>query len=363
MKISEYAVSQSSSHIIQQEERREERLSYWKNQQEPTVISGERAGRELNGIQATLSQVSEKVELSGTTVQTRAVSEVEEPVAEDKAVMHDLNIMILKEMIERITGKKIKIIDPSSFSGSGETVMPSSKGEAEDSENDSEVNASEGYGLIYDLHQSHYEYESTSFQASGRVTTNDGREIDISVSLNMSREFYSEQNIHVRAGDALKDPLILNFNGNEAQLTKRNFEFDIDSDGKSDQIAFAGSGSGFLAYDRNGDGIINDGSELFGPQSGNGFEELARFDEDGNNWIDENDSIYQNLRIWQKNGDDTTLLGLGEKGVGAIYLGNIDSPFSLKNTDNQLMGEVKSSSVFLNEDGSSGTIQQIDLVA
>ncbi len=36
-------------------------------------------------------------------------------------------------------------------------------------------------------------------------------------------------------------------------------------------IAFATGNSGFLAFDKNADGMINDGSELFGPESGNGF--------------------------------------------------------------------------------------------
>lgn len=63
-----------------------------------------------------------------------------------------------------------------------------------------------------------------------------------------------------------------------ASLTERDFAFDIDLDGHADQIAFVGTGSGFLALDRNGDGEINDGSELFGPESGDGFAELAAYD-------------------------------------------------------------------------------------
>ncbi len=363
MKISEYTIAQKSNHAVQQEDRKKESLTYWKNQQQPTVISGERAGQELNSVQASFSQVSEHVKLSGSATQSRAVREVNKPVEHESEVMHDLNIMILKEMIERITGKKIQLIDPADFSGSSSVAGQLSQDVSVNAESEVVDNESEGYGLIYDFRQSHYEYESTSFQADGVVKTADGREIEISVGLNMSREFYAEQAVQIRAGDALKDPLILNFNGNAAQLTERNFEFDIDSDGKLDQISFVESGSGFLAYDKNGDGIINNGSELFGPQSGNGFEELSRFDDDGNNWIDENDDIYQKLRIWQRAGDETTLLSLGEKGVGAIYLGNIASTFSIKDSQNQLLGEVRSGAVFLSEDGSAGTVQQIDLIA
>ena len=42
------------------------------------------------------------------------------------------------------------------------------------------------------------------------------------------------------------------------------------------------TGNAFLSLDKNSDGIINDGSELFGAASGNGFADLAKYDEDGN---------------------------------------------------------------------------------
>ena len=112
----------------------------------------------------------------------------------------------------------------------------------------------------------------------------------------------------------------------------------------------------------NNDGVVNNGSELFGPQSGNGFSELAEYDGDGNGWIDENDDVYDKLRIWTKdeNGNDK-LLALGQKGIGAIYLGNVNTDFALKNSQNQLQGEISRTGIFLNENGSAGTIQHIDL--
>ena len=180
----------------------------------------------------------------------------------------------------------------------------------------------------------------------------------------MSRSFITEQSINIREGDTLKDPLVINFDGKATELTQTKFSFDIDADGQTDQISFVGSGSGFLALDKNGDGIINNGSELFGTQSGNGFSDLAAYDQDGNNWIDENDSIYNNLRIWSKDAEgNNTLVALGQKGTGAIYLGNISTPFSIKGTENNLQGQVRASGIFINENGTVGTIQQVDLVA
>lgn len=364
MKISDYAIQQNSSHLVKEESQHSETLTYWQNNQDPTVVSGENASTELKQVQNVLSHVEEKVELSQQAVRSRGAADISGPELEEEAALNDLNMMVLREMIERITGKKIRIFNPSSFSQPVENNPSQSKNGASDNGavSNQEV-GNDGYGLIYDFHQSHYEHETTTFQSQGRVKTADGQEIDISVAVNMSREFYTEHNIDIRMGEALKDPLILNFGGTAAQLTERDFAFDIDSDGKLDQISFVNENSGFLAYDKNGDNVVNNGSELFGPQSGEGFDELARYDDDGNGWIDENDNIFEKLRIWQRRGDETVLLTLGEKGVGAIYLGSVDTQFSVKNDQNELLGAVRSSSVFLNEDGSAGTVQQIDLVA
>ena len=89
------------------------------------------------------------------------------------------------------------------------------------------------------------------------------------------------------------------------------------------RISFVGPGSGFLALDQNGDGTVNDGSGLFGARTGNGFHELAAYDDDGNGWIDEGDSVYVGLRIWEKDAEgNDRLMALGKRGLGAIFLGH-----------------------------------------
>ncbi|NLX64607.1 MAG: hypothetical protein GX022_07535 [Clostridiaceae bacterium] len=118
-----------------------------------------------------------------------------------------------------------------------------------------------------------------------------------------------------------------------------------------------------MALDRNNNGIIDDGSELFGPQSGNGFGELAFYDEDQNGWIDENDEIFYKLRIWTLDEKgNKILLALGQVGIGAIYLGNIRSEYGLKTSGNSSLGQIRSTGIFLKENGQVGTIQHVDLV-
>jgi len=133
-------------------------------------------------------------------------------------------------------------------------------------------------------------------------------------------------------------------------------------DGNAEQISFVGPNSGFIALDKNNDGTVNNGSELFGAASGNGFQDLAAFDQDKNGWIDDNDSVFSQLKVWTKDaqGNDS-LTSLKSSGVGALYLGNVSTQFDLKTASNQSLGTVRASSVYLKENGSVGTLQDVDL--
>ncbi len=220
-----------------------------------------------------------------------------------------------------------------------------------------------GQMLTMSTEMLYQESESTSFSTKGTVRTADGREISIDVDVTMSRRFtrYFQEELQIMQVNTC-DPLVLNFDGNAAELTNQKFLFDIDGDGEEDEISMLGSGSGYLALDKNEDGIINSGKELFGPDTGNGFSSLEAYDEDGNGWIDENDSIWSKLKIWSKNPDGTdTLYTLAEKGVGAICLQNARTDFALNNADNQTNGLIRSTGIFLYENGNVGTVQHVDV--
>ena len=274
----------------------------------------------------------------------------------------DTKMQALINLVERLTGKKIKFFNAKDLQAKTKNIEQSQT----NTQAPQPAAQRAGFGIEYDYYNARIEEEQTSFSAEGIVNTADGREISLTLKLNMSRRFMEEHSLSIRAGDAqqrLKDPLALNFNGNAAQLNGQTFSFDLDSDGREDQIALLDSNSGYLALDKNGDGAINNGSELFGANSGNGFADLSKYDEDGNQWIDEADSIYKSLRIWTRDssGNDQ-LFALGQKDVGAIYLGNLSTPFDLKDSDNTLLGQVANSGLFLKESGGVGTVQQLNLV-
>lgn len=272
---------------------------------------------------------------------------------------NDPKLQAIISLIEALTDKKVRLFNPDELKHGG-TSPPHAQHAAEAAQ----PAQRQGWGVEYDRRETIRESERTTFTAEGVINTSDGKEISFRLALEMRREFFQESSISVRKGDAVrKDPLVINFNGSAAQLTDTKFDFDIDGNGEMDSISFVGAGSGFLALDKDGNGAIDNGSELFGTQSGNGFADLAAYDGDGNNWIDENDAVYSKLLVWSKDaaGQDT-LDTLAQRNVGALYLGNIATPFDLKNSANDLQGQVRSSGIYLREDGSAGVLQQIDLI-
>lgn len=201
------------------------------------------------------------------------------------------------------------------------------------------------------------ECEKTSVCGQGTVKTSDGRQIEFNYTVDMARQYHSDKITHEGGSIALRDPLILSFDGKACELTDDCISFDLDTDGKPEQIPGLAGNSGFLVFDRNGNGKADNGSELFGVASGNGFADLVKLDGDHNGWIDEGDAAFKQLAIWSGDGFQS----LTERGIGALYTASVDAPFSLKNGDNELLGQIRAAGLYLSEAGRVGQMQQVDL--
>ncbi len=283
----------------------------------------------------------------------------------------DPRMQMLIKIIETLTGRPVRVFDASALSAHTGTAQVAatyasasafaSSATAAPAQTSGPTPA--GWGLEVDTQMVLHETETTQVSARGEVHTADGQTIAFDLQLKMNRSMTQTFNSSVRSGDAVRqDPLVLNFDGQGAALTDTRFSFDLNADGQSEQMAFVAGGSGFLAWDKNGDGRVNNGSELFGPQSGDGFADLAKLDSDGNQWIDSHDPAFAQLHVWQRDAAGADQLKtLEQAGVGALYLGNVASPFTVKTASGQTQGQVRSTGVFLTESGQAGTLQQVDL--
>lgn len=131
-------------------------------------------------------------------------------------------------------------------------------------------------------------------------------------------------------------PLVLDLNHDgvtSLDLYATPAYFDMENDGIREKTGWIQSTDALLAFDKNQDGIINDGSELFGnyttlangTKASNGFEALAQYDNNHDSVIDKNDSVYNVLSAWiDTNQDGVTDTGelhsLSELGVTSINL-------------------------------------------
>jgi T1SS-143 domain-containing protein len=171
-----------------------------------------------------------------------------------------------------------------------------------------------------------------------------------------------ELQVSVKAPGA--DPIILDLdrNGFVFSSIDNGVTFDINADGKSDQIAWT-SDDGILAYDVDGNGLIDNGSEIFTPdfnggKFASGVAALASLDSNSDGKIDSSDDVFSKLKIWvdaNNNGisDEGELSSLFDNGVTSISL-------TTDNTGGQEDGQtVFSTGTFTFADGSTGDFMEV----
>lgn len=363
MKIAATELALQADHAAQTRHQSKESLRAWR---------GERP--DFEGRQAATTRISDAarqalaassaraaVPPAPTSVPSSATQAVE---AAHDAVENDPFIVLIKRMLELLTGEEVRLFNLEDFSA--EIRQAEARSSATSESLQAATSGRAGWGIEYDYQAVNDEFEMTRLSAEGVIRTADGQEISFKLDIEMTRYYREETNISLRAGDAVrKDPLVVNFGGTAAQLAGhagQRFRFDLDGDGKSELLPLFASGSGYLVLDLNGNDRIDSGRELFGPGSGNGFAELARLDGDGNGWIDANDAGFDRLSVWTPAADGAgALRSLADLGIGALGLAHAATPFALRGTDNSDLGLVKSTGLYLTEDGRAGNLQEIDL--
>lgn len=172
-----------------------------------------------------------------------------------------------------------------------------------------------------------------------------------------------------------RDPLVLDLDGNGFQTLSQDagVRFDHDGNGFIERTGWIAGGDGFLVWDRNNDGFIDRGSEIFGDntlllngsRASNGFQALAQYDGNLDGRIDANDAVWAQLGVWVDDGfdgadgdsasffRDTEISSLSDVGIVAI---NLD-PVAVGTTDGQGNTLLRTGS-FLRTDGTTGQVAE-----
>ncbi|MBF0501066.1 MAG: hypothetical protein HQM09_13085 [Candidatus Riflebacteria bacterium] len=125
------------------------------------------------------------------------------------------------------------------------------------------------------------------------------------------------------------DPLVIDLKGNGLDLTSvdKGALFDMNADGRPEKVGWVKGDDALLVLDRNGNGKIDNGTEVFGDQNGaaNGFAELAKYDDNHDGVIDSKDRIFKALKLYRDingNGsiDSGELTGLSQAGIERLSL-------------------------------------------
>ncbi|MFN3582260.1 MAG: hypothetical protein ACK4VV_17525, partial [Pseudomonas sp.] len=143
--------------------------------------------------------------------------------------------------------------------------------------------------------------------------------------------------------------------------------FDHAGDSFRERTGFVAPDDGLLVWDRNGDGVINDGSELFGNETvlgngsraANGFQALAELDSNNDGRIDANDELFSQLRVWRdldQNGESSAgeLFTLEELGVSSLSVS-----YTNQNYTDEHGNEHRQVGSYTNADGQSMTMTDV----
>lgn len=370
-----------SSHVSEQSQISSLRI--WDNKSEDKKLSG--PGNSNLGDHLTLSAIgltfaqSQEYSLSEQLVSTTIANTDVDPLIgngnSEKTSMESLmseedflKIKLLEKLLEGLTGKrfKFKYYALKDFENAlAGKDMPIQRLNALTSgvikQSPTTQPASVGWGVHFQQETTQYQKETVDFISKGSVQTADGRSIDFQLNYHLSQAFWRSTKIDFKAGDALIDPLVIRLDEAPMHFSDQPIVFDLDIDGTKEAFKMPINNAGLLFLDQNGNHIADDGSELFGPKTGHGFDELKALDTDQNGWIDESDSSFNDLRIWIRTSDGSDqFLGLLEAGVGALFVSSVNTQTNLYTQNASQVGQMKMSGLYLKENGQPGLIHELD---
>ena len=173
--------------------------------------------------------------------------------------------------------------------------------------------------------------------------------------------------------ESQSSPLVVDLDGDgiETLGSGVGIYFDHDNNGFSEDTGWVGKDDGLLVRDINGNGQIDNGTELFGnntllsngEKAKNGFEALKELDSNNDNVFDQNDAAWNEVKVWKdgnSNGvvDDGELLTMEQAGITGVDLNYVDHNYRGDHSDEH-GNTCKQEGTFTKTDGSTGQISDI----
>ena len=173
----------------------------------------------------------------------------------------------------------------------------------------------------------------------------------------------------ISTAEETRSPLIVDLDGDGVETTTvaGGVHFDHDGNGFAEKTAWAGKDDGLLVRDVNGNGQIDDGTELFGNNSvlsngqkaANGFEALKDLDSNNDGIFNNLDSAWNEVKVWKdgnQNGivDENELLTLEQAGISGI-----DLNYNSQDIEDANGNEHKQNGTFIKTDGTTGNITDV----
>ena len=275
-----------------------------------------------------------------------------------------LQLMIL--VLERFLGRSLDISDFSFHINNDNNVdsinSPFQSFSALDTEliNIDGRSFQQGDMLFLEQWQSHE--QQLNYQIQGQFNIND-QILSLNYNVNLTHKHTSYSKMEISAA-TLKDPLLVQFDSQALGEIKGEKAFDINQDKTLDKLPIFSGDIGYLVYDQNDNQQADNGSELFGPKTGQGFMELAQLDSNNNGFIDVEDQAFEQLYIWQPNENSSQVeqwLSLKEAKIQAISLSAINTPFTFYDHNGEVQAQLRQSSFAISDEGYGRGVHQVDV--
>lgn len=303
--------------------------------------------------------------INSSTIQTKASHDEIEPVTYERPKELKLQLMIL--VLERFLGRTLDLSELSFDSSSGQlskSKVPSSSDVFSLQTADKITIDGQSFQQNdrLSVEQWHSHEQQLNYQVQGIFDVNN-QSLSLNYNFSLSSEQISYSKVEMTA-TTLKDPLIVQFGSQGLGTIAGQTDFAINQDDTLDSLPIFSGDVGYLVLDKNSNQQADDGSELFGPTTGQGFAELAQLDSNSNGFIDVDDKQFEQLYLWQPSDNQNQTeqwLSLKEAQIQAISLSAITTPFDFYDQNGEVQAQLRQSSFAITDGGVGRGVHQVDV--